>query len=101
MALSGPDLLLKHASDEAIDVGLRRLFIAYASFGDIANTSSLSSAKFSKLTRSGSKSAASLEAGAEALASRAIGSSSSDRTRDTTRDRAPYQLSLDAFRQAL
>ena len=42
---------LRLPSDETIDSTLRRLFIAYASFGDSSNSAALSAAKFSKLWR--------------------------------------------------
>ena len=43
------EVLRRHASSDALDSTLRKLFIAYASFGDISNVSSLSSSKLSKL----------------------------------------------------
>ena len=45
------DAELRLPTNAVIDSVLRRLFIAYASFGDVSNSAALSSAKFSKLWR--------------------------------------------------
>ena len=49
--LATPELLIKYASDEAVDGALRRLFTTYAAVGDVANATALTSAKFSKIWR--------------------------------------------------
>ena len=48
-APTGPDLLLKHASNDVVDVALRRLFTTYTD--PTSNVNALTSAKFSKLWR--------------------------------------------------